>query len=221
MAKQSQGCLIRRESSVAGTTADLSTNTISFVDADNTICRQAGFADFSTGMRVECDAAVNRGVFTIKATAGTALTMYEDIAAEASGNTITLKGHTMQNIGWVQSFNGPGLSAPVIDITHLQSTAKEKMVGVYDGGQVSLGVLWDNEASGTRLHDALVRDMTGRTKRKFDIQFVGPTTGESGAVYFGGYVNGFSITGSVDNVLKADISISLTSGVDFSTCKAT
>jgi len=121
----------------------------------------------------------------------------------------------MQTIGQVTGFNGPSLSAPVIDVTTLQSTAKEKMIGVYDAGQVSLNVLFDNEASNARLHDALIRDMTARTKRQYDIKFVGNTTQNTGAVYFGGYVSGFNITGAVDNALKADITIALASGVDF------
>ncbi len=222
MARQSQGCLIRRESSAAGSTAVLSaTNTISFDSTLRTICRQAGFADFSTGMRIEVNASLNTGVWTIKTTAATALTVYEALTAQASGKNVSITGHTMQNIGQVVSFNGPGLSGSVIDVTTLQSTAKEKQPGLYDGGQMSLSVLWDNEASNSNLHDALQRDMVARTLRKFDIKFVGPTTGETGSVYFGGYIVGFNITGAVDNALKADISIALSSGAAFNNCGST
>jgi len=222
MARQSQGCLIRRESSAAGSTAVLSaTNTISFDSTLRTICRQAGFADFSTGMRIEVNASLNTGVWTIKTTAATALTVYEALTAQASGENVSITGHTMQNIGQVVSFNGPGLSGSVIDVTTLQSTAKEKQPGLYDGGQMSLSVLWDNEASNANLHDALVRDMIARTLRKFDAVFVGPTTANTGAVYFGGYITGFNITGSVDNVLRADMTIALSSGANFITNAAT
>lgn len=221
MARQSQGCLIRRESSVVGTTAVLSADTISFDSTLRTINRQAGFADFSTGMRLEVDSSLNAGVWTIKTTAATAITVYEELTAQSSGETVVLTGHTMQNIGQVVSFNGPGLSGPVIDVTTLQSTAKEKHPGLHDGGQVGLSVLWDNEASNSNLHDALQRDMVARTLRKFDIKFVGPTTGETGSVYFGGYIVGFNITGAVDNALKADISIALSSGAAFNNCGST
>jgi hypothetical protein len=215
MARQSQGCLIRRESSVAGTTAVLSADTISFDSTLRTINRQAGFADFSTGMRLEVNASLNAGVWTIKTTAATAITVYEALTAQSSGETVSITGHTMQNIGQVVSFNGPGLSGPVIDVTTLQSTAKEKQPGLSDGGQFGLSLLWDNEASAANLHDALVRDMVARTKRKFDVVFVGPTTAQTGAVYFGGCIVGFNITGAVDNVLKADVSIALSSGANF------
>lgn len=215
MARQSQGCLIRRESSVAGTTAILSADTISFDSTFRTINREAGFADFSTGMRIEVNSSLNTGVWTIKATAATAITVYEALTAQSSGETVSITGHAMQNIGQVVSFNGPGLSGPVIDVTTLQSTAKEKQPGLYDSGQFGLSLLWDNEASAANLHDALVRDMVARTKRKFDVVFVGPTTAQTGAVYFGGYIVGFNITGAVDNVLKADVSIALSSGANF------
>lgn len=214
MARESQGVLIRRESSVAGTTAILASDAISFEGTSKEIRRQAGFADFVTGMRVHCDASLNDGVFTITGTAATALTVADVIADQASGVSINLVGHTMQNIGEVTNFNGPALTAAVIDVTTLQSTAKEKKISIYDAGQVGLSVLLDNEASNTHLHDALIRDMQARTKRQFDIIFTEPTT-HKGACYFGGYVSGFNITGSVDNAIKADISLALASGVDF------
>jgi len=215
MAKESQGCLIRRESSVAGSTGVKTASDIAFVVAGNTITSPTGFANMTTGMRVKSNSSANPGILTIKTTSGTAITVYETVSVQASGQSITLTGHLMQNIGDVVSFNGPSLSGAVIDVTTLQSTAKEKMMGVYDAGQFSISVLFDNEASNARLHDALIRDMKDRTKRQFDVVFKGNSTRNTQAVYFGGYVSAFNITGSVDNALKADITIALASGVDF------
>jgi hypothetical protein len=215
MARESQGCLIRRESSVAGSTGVQTASDIAFVVAGNTITSPTGFANMTTGMRVKSNSTANVGILTIKTTGATAITVYETVSVQASGASITLTGHMMQNIGDVVSFNGPSLSGAVIDVTTLQSTAKEKMMGVYDAGQFSISVLFDNEASNARLHDALIRDMKDRTKRQFDIVFKGNSTRNTQAVYFGGYVSAFNITGSVDNALKADITIALASGVDF------
>ncbi len=217
MAKESQGCLIRRESSVAGSTGIIAATTgIAFVAAGNTITNQAGFAALSTGMRIKTDSTANVGILTVKTTGATAITVYETVSAQASGAPgISVVGHAMQNIGEVVSFNGPGLTAAVIDVTNLQSTAKEKLVGIYDAGQVSLSILFDEQASGIKLHDALIRDMRAGTRRQFDIIFKGNSTRNTGAVYFGGYVSAFGITGSVDNAIKADITIALASGVDF------
>lgn len=217
MANESQGVIIRRESSVAGTTALLSTDTIGFSSAARTITRQAGFGDFSTGMRIECNATLNSGVFTIAATDATAITVYEDLTDQASGSTLTLLGHAMQNIGQVQSFNGPNISANVIDVTNLASTAKEKLIGIQDPGQLSLSAHWDNEASNANLHDALTRDMQARTKRVYDIKFTdeGTVSSQPSAVYFEGYMSAFGITGSVDNALMADMTIAISTGIDW------
>ena len=218
MALQSQGVYLRRESSVAGSTSTLSTNTVGFEGTARVITRQAGFADFSTGQRIQVNgSASNDGVYTIAATAGTAITVYEAVADEASGATVVILGHSMQNIGEVVSFNGPGPGVSIIDVTNLQSTAKEKLVGVVDSGQLSISVLFDNETSDADLHVELERDMANRTVRFFDIKFTdnGSVSGQPGAVYFQGYVNGFTVAGAVDNALKGDMTINISSGLNW------
>jgi hypothetical protein len=194
----------------------MSTNTISFANGDKSINRQAGFADFSTGMRIECDASLNSGVFTIVGTAATKLTLREVVAAQASGATVTLTAHAMQNIGQVVSFNGFGQNANVIDITHLGSTAKEKMIGLVGGGDLSISIIFEPEASGAYLHDALIRDMAQRTKRVFDIVMNDASAGGYPSfAYFEGYVQSYSLSAAVDNVLRADMVITISTGVDW------
>ena len=216
MALESQGVLLRRESSVAGTTGSLIAQTdIGFSNDATAITRQAGFAGFDVGMRVRSDASNNDGVFTVKGgTAGTAMTVHEAVATLASGKTITLIGHTMQAIGQVVSFNGPSMTANPIDTTTLIDTAKTKLIGPYDGGQIALSVILDNEASNANLHLELEDDMRARTKRVFDIVFTESATTPS-AVWCEGYISGFTITGSVDNALKADITLSISTEVHF------
>jgi hypothetical protein len=46
-------------------------------------------------------------------------------------------------IGSVVGFNGPSGSAPIIDATHLASTAKEKVMGIRDEGQVVLDIFYN------------------------------------------------------------------------------
>lgn len=213
MALNSQGVVIRRESTAVGSTGVQTAADMAFVVAGNTITSPSGFANLSTGMRVKTNSPANTGAYTIKTTAATAITVYETVSVEASGTSRTLTGHVMQAIGEVVSFNGPGITANVIDVTSLQSTAKEKQVGLQDPGQVSLSVLLNVETS-VEVHTKLKDDMEARTLRQFDIIFTEPTT-HKGAVYFGGYVSGFGITGAVDNVVRADITITLSSGCDF------
>ncbi len=220
-AKGSQGILIRRESSVAGTPATVSSTLISQTVAGNIIGRTAGFAAFSTGMRIVVVTSNSSNVYTVRTTNATALIVREAVTALASGGTVAITGWAMQEIGQIVSFNGPGLTAAVIDVTNLKSTAKEKLISIYDSGQLSVSVLYDHDASGLMLHDALIRDMQARTHRQFDIQLVGTSTAKTQAIFFGGYISGVNITGAVDNALKADINIALASGVNFTTNTAT
>lgn len=218
MALESQGVLIRRESTVAGTTVLLSADSgIGFSNAATAITKQAGFAGVATGMRVVIiNSASNDGVYTVKGgTAATALTVHEPVADEASGSTFTLEFHTMQNIGQVVDFNGPNQSANVIDVTNLVSTAKEKLIGPYDGGDISLSVVLDNEASNANLHLELEDDMRARTHRFFEVRFTESAT-QVGAIYFGGYITGFNPTGAVDNALRANLTFAVASEVYFS-----
>ena len=55
--------------------------------------------------------------------------------------TVTVEATLAANfIGQVTGFSGPSMTAAVIDVTALNSTAKEKLIGIYDGGQVTLNV---------------------------------------------------------------------------------
>lgn len=214
MARQSQGVIIRRESSVAGTTgAQESTNTIAFEGTSRTIRRQAGFAAFSTGMIIECNASLNNEAYTIAATAGTAITVYEPLTDQASGANIAITGHTMQTIGQIVSFNGPSISANVIDVTNLASTAKEKLVGIQDPGNLAISVVWENEASLAYLHDALIRDMQARTVRKFQIKLTDTGTSTPSSLYFSAQVVGCNISAAVDNARRADLTMAISSGI--------
>jgi len=221
MARGSQGIIIRRESSAVGSTGVQTASDIAHVVAGNTITSPTGFANMSTGMRFKSNSPANTGIYTIKTTAATAITCYEAIAAEASGNSVTLTGHAMTNIGEIVSFNGPAMTAAVIDVTTLLSTAKEKLVSVYDAGQFSISVLYDDDTPTVNLHEARMRDMQARTHRQFDITFPATSTAKTGAVYFGGYISAYNISGAVDNAMKAEITIALASGVDFITNTAT
>jgi len=115
-------------------------------------------------------------------------------------------------VGDITGFSGPSLSAAVIDITNLQSSAKEKMVGVYDGGQVTLNVNFDITADGQRL---LRENLVARKKGSLLIQLSTVTTAQK--IGLEGYVVGMNISGAVDNVLKGDFSIAITGGASFTT----
>ncbi len=210
-----QGIVIRRSSTVAASTVSITGNDIGCTQTATGFTRQAGFAGWDIGMRIESNASNNNGVWTVKGGTGvgsTTLTVHEPIVAQASGATMTLTGRAMQAIGQIVSFNGPSMSANVIDITNLGSTAKEKMVGVYDGGQLAISVILEMESSGAILHNELLADFQAGTLRRYDIKFTDTGTSQPSFIYFGGYLTGYNITGSVDNALKADLTIAISSG---------
>lgn len=65
-------------------------------------------------------------------------------------------------IGEVSNINGPNLTRSVIEASDLDSTWAEKLVGIKDGGQVTLDLLCDPADTGgdalrTAYHDGLLR----------------------------------------------------------------
>ena len=128
-------------------------------------------------------------------------------------STVTVNATLAANVvGELTGFSGPSMSAGVIDVTNLQSTAKEKMIGLYDGGQISLNVNWVATNDGQiKLRESLVK----RTKGSLLIQLSTATTAQK--ISLEGYVIGMNVNGAVDNVLKGDFSIAITGGASFTT----
>jgi len=121
-------------------------------------------------------------------------------------------------VGDLIGFSGPSQSANVIDITNLDSTAKEKLVGVYDGGQITLNLNWA-ASHATYLGQLKLQEcLRARTKGCFLIELGGTAAASTGKTVIGkGYVTGLNITGSVDNKVAGDVTIAITGGVSLST----
>ena len=76
-------------------------------------------------------------------------------------------------IGEVTDFTGPGGQAGVIDITHLGSTAKEKLIGLRDEGQLSMTLNF----SATNVEQVALRtDRAARTKKRVTMKFSDTST---------------------------------------------
>jgi hypothetical protein len=105
----------------------------------------------------------------------------------------------------VSSINGPSGSAPIIDVTDLSSTGKEKQPGLMDEGQVTLEV---NYLPSNAVHEMMRQARANRGLKSFRITFVGGTT-----FTFSGYVVGFSVTNAVDQVMKVSITIEITGSI--------
>ena len=114
-------------------------------------------------------------------------------------------------VGEVVSFSGPSLTAAVIDVTNLVSTAKEKLIGVYDGGQITLSVNWNCSADDgqKRMRESLI----ARTKGHMVLALNGGAgTQKVGAK---GYISGMNITGAVDNKISGDYTLAISGGASF------
>jgi len=118
---------------------------------------------------------------------------------------------TAQTVGGVMGFNGPSGSANIIDITTLQSTAKEKQMGLPDEGQISFDVLYLSTDTG---QIALIADRKARTKRNCAIRF---TDSSTTLVHADAYCTGFSVTGAVDDVIKASVTLEITGPLTWTT----
>lgn len=116
---------------------------------------------------------------------------------------------TAQEIQPVRNWSGLGGTAPVIDVTHLQSTSREKKIGLRDPGELSLGMLYDDTDVGQL---ALQADAATRTLRKMAIKW--STVDANGVgVEFNAYSGGLEISGSEDGVVEASCQIVIANAV--------
>lgn len=113
-------------------------------------------------------------------------------------------------IGEVVSIDGPGGEAAIIDATHLQSTAKEKLIGLPDEGRVSLGC---NLVPGDAGQIQLRNDRLNATRRNYKITL---TDSPATNLAFAAYCMGFKVNGAVDDKISATIELEVTGAVTWS-----
>lgn len=215
MALEAQGILIRRQSTTAGSTATFTSTSLIFDSTLQRITDVAGnfISDgYVNGMRLENNSSANSTrVLTVSSVPSSfVMSVSEPVVTQAAGASITLTGHSLEPIAEVMTFTGPSGSASIIDVTSLQSTAKEKLIGLRDEGQVSMDVFFNTDT--TALQTAMRADRASRTKRVYDIQYTDSTSTPS-YDFFDAYVTGFSISGGVDDATKGSITLEITSAV--------
>jgi hypothetical protein len=108
-------------------------------------------------------------------------------------------------LGEVKAMDGPGGEAAVLDATHSRSTAKEKLMGLPDEGQIQLTV---NYLSGDAGQDEFLEARAAQQLRDFKITFPG---GE--LLLFQGYAKGHKISGQVDQIVTATLTVEITGPV--------
>lgn len=221
MALESQGAKLLRISTVSTDHAQTSTDTLHVDSTNNKIDWSNAAADFSaytSGMRLVIDGTVNTGVYTIKAVSATSLLLYEPVTAMATGTMYSLSGDKYAEIGEVRSFQALTGSPSIIDVSHLGSTAKEKLVGLNDWGEVSFNC-WTQLGTGDTANSTWVQqqmraDRAERTKRQYEIRFTDSSTKPS-AINFDAFVTNYSFNAAVDAALESNITLAITSDVKY------
>ena len=153
------------------------------------------------------DAALMNG-FTVIVKNVTTDTLAVDI--NTIGKTLTAANGTLTPVAWteigeVTDFSGPDGTASEIDTTHLQSTAKEFLMGLPDEGSISLSINWAPTDTGQL---AVVAARKARTEKDFKITYSDDSTAT-----FKGYVLGLSSSGSVDGKIDGSVTIRITDEV--------
>jgi hypothetical protein len=133
---------------------------------------------------------------------------------DTTGKTITIGTVTATPVTWTQiknlkSFTGLDGSPSDIDITNLDSTAKEYTPGLVDNGMFSGEVDRDQSDAGQLAFDAA--RVAGTTK---NFKLVFPSSVATAT--FSGYVKKFGLAGGVDQVLKTPFDIRITGAVSWS-----
>lgn len=117
-------------------------------------------------------------------------------------------------IGNVKSVSGiDGGTSNDIDITNLDSTAKEYAQGLKDSGELSLTMDWNGEDAG---QIECQQSFDGSLIRKFYIKIPLGGTDYSYAS-FNGTVKGFSKDGGVDAVWTSSVSIRISGSITWGT----
>lgn len=133
-------------------------------------------------------------------------------ALEAQGMLIKIGNgaspEVFTTISEIKTFSGPTGSAAVIDVTDLSSTAKEKRMGLADEGQLSFTI---NYIPDNTQHTLLRTRRASRVETNFKMVFTddSPSTTWS----FSAFVTGFAVSGAVDNVVEANVTLEITGSI--------
>ena len=140
---------------------------------------------------------VSTNTFVLQGIDSTAMTAY------SSGGTATPVAWTQ--IANIKTFSGMDGTAAVIDVSNLQSTAKEKLMGLQDEGQFSLELDLDPADAG---QIALLAARTAQAKKQFRLTL--PT---ANTATFQGFAKKVSAAGGVDASIKRSVDIEITGPV--------
>jgi hypothetical protein len=131
------------------------------------------------------------------------------VQLDTTGRTITAAGTatsiTFTSIANVRTFSGFDGSASEIDVTNLESVAKEVRLGLVDPGNFTLELDYDSANAG---HIALRAKQVLGALSSFKLTLPNATV-----VTFSGYVKKFSLGGGVDEVAKTSVELRISGAI--------
>lgn len=111
-------------------------------------------------------------------------------------------------IGGIRTFSGPGGQANIIDATTLQSTGKEKLIGLKDEGTFSLSCVYLPTDAG---QIAVQAARAAGTAKNYRVAFSDPDTT---VLEFSGFAMSYTLSGGVDELSAVEIGIEITGAIE-------
>lgn len=131
------------------------------------------------------------------------------INIDTTGKTITAAGTatstTFTNVANVRTFSGFDGAASEIDVTNLDSIAKEFRLGLTDPGQFTFEIDYDSANAG---HIALRARQVSGVLSNFKLTLPNATV-----ITFSAYVKKFSLGGGVDAVAKTSVDLRISGAI--------
>lgn len=110
-------------------------------------------------------------------------------------------------IGNIVDHDGPSKENPEVDVTDLNSSAKEYIPGLVDNGEITITVNFDPSNAS---HDRLLDDLDGRISRNYQITWpVSPALNWT----FNAFVKSFSQRSGVDQPLQGTVTLRINGAV--------
>jgi predicted secreted protein len=117
-----------------------------------------------------------------------------------------------EDIGCLTDFQGPSGSRTVIDTTCLDSTGREKNVGIPDYGQVTANGILSTESTDFHVSDAKSLWESFKDGQARAFRLIIPTSPEK-YMEFNAYVLNFQITTQIDDVFKFSVTFEIDGAV--------
>lgn len=131
----------------------------------------------------------------------------------SSSTSMTTVAAGSNTIGQIINVSGPSGSAPSIDVTHLGSGAREFIMGLRNEGELSIDVIFDPSDAG---QFQLWTDRNARTKKGWVLKMSTYGTGNVQYIRSKGYLTGYNITNNIDDVMRASLTVLISSAVTLS-----